>query len=194
MQGKLLTISGPSGSGKNFLIHHLITLHPELFVYIPSSTTKPADGTKDYIFLSNEEYVGVRKRKGFVNDVEGGIYSYSYGYMKETCENAFNEKKWGIITPYGPIIKNVINDFRENYELEIISMYLKPVHLGLIKDRMIKRGRESEERILKKLADAQKELDNFDSFKDVFDKVFEIDDDEIEKIEEWINLKVKIFK
>jgi guanylate kinase len=185
--GSILGISGPSGVGKQYLINQLVQRYPEKFEYVPSTTTKPDphDGSMDYIYVSGEEYDEIRENHGFVNNV-GNIYHARYGYTKVAVDKVFSDNKVGIITPYGPIAHEVIKTFEEHYELKTTTVYLKPINAEFLKQRMISRARESIEKIEEKLKDAETEIHNLAKHEENFDKIFLIQDNNIEPIITWI--------
>src|SRR5258708_10881505 len=68
-KGKLLVISGPSGAGKDTILHMFLHKHPD-WVHVPSVTTRPmrpseAEGV-DYHFMRPEQFKKLIKQNKFL--------------------------------------------------------------------------------------------------------------------------------
>lgn len=60
MKYNVIMIIGPAGSGKDTLAKHLCAMHPNIFNFVLSATTRPMRENEkqnvDYIFMSEEEF------------------------------------------------------------------------------------------------------------------------------------------
>ena len=59
MRGRLIVVSGPSGSGKDTLIRAALEAIPELALIASATTRKPREGEvdgRDHVFLSREQF------------------------------------------------------------------------------------------------------------------------------------------
>ncbi|MBM3940323.1 MAG: guanylate kinase [SAR202 cluster bacterium] len=85
----LVVISGPSGVGKDAVLHALRASHPELFFTV-TATTRPrrageVDG-HDYIFLTNEQFEEFVERGELLEHAQ--VYGRWYGVPKWQVRNA----------------------------------------------------------------------------------------------------------
>lgn len=94
-KGKVIIISGPSGSGKGSVIHCLTTKYDNYTVAIRATTRISRPGEGDYIFMSNEEFeLGIQNSKFLEHSCFCGKYS---GVLKETVESIITVGKNAII-------------------------------------------------------------------------------------------------
>ena len=88
MQGKLLILSAPSGSGKTTIVKHLLKVLPNLEFSISACSRDKRNGEvdgKDYYFLSVDEFKRRISNKEFVEWEE--VYAGSfYGTLKSEIE------------------------------------------------------------------------------------------------------------
>lgn len=154
MSGKLIILSAPSGSGKTTIVRHLLTKFPDLGFSISCCTRDPRDGEKDgqhYYFLSEEEFLAHRDNNDFVEWEEVYRGSY-YGTLKAEVERLWAEGKTVI---FDVDVKGGLK-LKEYYKEKALSVYVFVSDLDQVKERLMKRGTESEES-LKKRIDKMKE-------------------------------------
>jgi guanylate kinase len=88
-RGLLIVISGPSGVGKDTLIHRLLELDPNLTYSVSCTTRDPRPGEKpdeNYTFLSRPEFERLVEQGAFL---EHATYNGNlYGTFKERVEEA----------------------------------------------------------------------------------------------------------
>jgi ribose 1,5-bisphosphokinase len=138
---------GPSGAGKDTLIERALALSPFACV-ARRYVTRKAKSKLDCP-LSLEEFSAIRQRGSFLFNWDS--HGFSYGIKREDEEN----------TPPGKVL--IINGSREYLQkaLEIRSCLvpiLVEARLEILKERLIKRGRELPEQIEKRLARAEEKL------------------------------------
>lgn len=145
----IIVISGPSGCGKTSVIEKLLTLDSHLRVAI-SATTRPKrpleeDG-KDYYFMTEAEF----KTHNFAEQAE--VYGHYYGTLKseiehlrqEGCDILFNKDYQGL------------QNLKKHYD--VISIFIKPPSLEILAQRLTARKQDSKEVIQKRLAEAERTL------------------------------------
>jgi guanylate kinase len=171
---KPLLISGPSGCGKGTMIAKLMKNFPELFGFSVSHTTRPprpgeVDG-KDYHFSSREEVLAQVQAGLFLEhaDVHGKIY----GTSLKSVADVLQQGKVCIIeidTQGAKSVKSSALDPQPNY------LFIEPPSMAELESRLRGRGTEKEEDIVKRIANAQGEMDYGRSV-GAFDKLLKNDD------------------
>lgn len=152
-RGKLIVVSGPSGSGKGTILSEVLK-SPD-YVYSVSATTRPPrkgeiDG-KHYFFLARDEFEQRIAGGGFVEYAEyNGNY---YGTPTEFVEHNLNEGK------------NVILEIEVQGAMQIkktvpdaLFVFMTPESREELEDRLRARGTEEEEVIQRRLSIADREI------------------------------------
>lgn len=165
---KIIILTAPSGAGKTTIKSRLLANLPDVLSFSVSVTTrKMREGEKDgidYIFISQEAFTKKIEDEGFVEwqMVYPGMY---YGTTVEEMERIWHEGK----TPLLDIdVKGAVN-VKEMYGDKVLSIFIEPPSIEVLKERLIKRGADSAEQIQLRVDKAKEEL----GFRDCFDKVIE---------------------
>lgn len=153
---KLIILAGPSGSGKTTVAHHLLNTNTNLSFSI-SATTRTMrvseENEKDYYFLTNDEFRQRLANDEFVEheEVYNGIF---YGTLKSELERIWSLHKTPIldIDVYGAI------NIKKNYAPQAITIFIHPVSVENIKNRLKQRATESEESYQSRIRKAEEEL------------------------------------
>lgn len=172
-KGKLVIFSAPSGSGKTTLVHRLLPDFPELQFSISATSRKKRDGEtdgKDYYFLSAEKFKELRDRGEFLEWEE--VYADQfYGTLRSELDRIWNMGKHVI---FDVDVKGGVN-IKKAFPESSLSIFIQPPSIEELKNRLTKRGTETEETLRKRLNRAEEEL----SYAPLFDKV--IINDDLEK-------------
>jgi guanylate kinase len=165
MQGKAIIISAPSGAGKTTIVKHLLTVIPKLEFSVSACSrekrTEEIDG-RDYYFISAGEF-----RKKIVNDefveweeVYPGSY---YGTLKSELKRIWEKGCFPVfdVDVIGGL--NLKKYFGENG----LAICIRPPSISVLKERLKKRGTESEESFLRRIGKVEQEL----TFAEKFDAV-----------------------
>ena len=183
MNGLLVIISSPSGGGKTSVIKKLIENSEINFEYSISATTRkprPDDiNGKDYIFLSEKEFLS-KKNKGEFLEWEQ-VHQYYYGTPKEKIEQWLNEDKIVLLD----IDVNGGAQIKQNYPDNTISIFIEPPSLEELIARLKNRKTDSKEEINKRLRRVPLEMEK----KKLFDYIVVND-----KLEDTIKQMVNIIK
>lgn len=168
--GKLIIFSAPSGSGKTTLVHRLLPLFPQLQFSI-SATSRPkregeTDG-KDYYFLSAKEFKELRDQNRFLEWEE--VYTDQfYGTLLSEIERIWNMDKHVLFDVDVKGGMNIKRKFPEN----ALAIFVQPPSIEELRNRLVKRGTETEESLKKRVGKAEEEL----SYARFFDKIIVNDD------------------
>ena len=159
-EGRLIVLSGPSGTGKSTVISALMKMHDKLAFSVSATTRNPRPGEvdgKDYFFVTRER---------FAEMVENG----------ELLEHAeFVGNCYG--TPRGPVLEKLQSGVTVLLDIEVqgamqvmasmpeaVSVFMLPPSLEVLEQRLRFRGTESEEVIAKRLETARKEMQFADRY------------------------------
>lgn len=190
-KGFLLVISGPSGSGKGTVSNQLLNRNKDIIFSVSATTRKPRIGEVDglnYIFIDEESFKEMIERDKFLEHafVHNNYYGTPRDFVMEQIEK-------GEIVLLEIDVQGAMQ-IKKNYK-EAVFIFLLPPTMDELKNRIIKRGTESEEDINRRFENAFKELDfvgEYDYFV-VNDKVEEAIID-IENIIRAEKLRVKRHK
>lgn len=163
--GILFVISAPSGAGKTTLCANL--RQQDDFIYAVSCTTRPLrpgeiDG-EDYHFLTEEDFQLQIERHEFLEYAE--VHGRKYGTLKSAVSEHL---KAGVdvlidIDTQGAAS---IRSCTESFILEaLVDVFIMPPDLEELKRRLIRRGTETEEQIVVRLANAQREMLRWKEYK-----------------------------
>jgi guanylate kinase len=173
-RGRLFVVTGPSGVGKGTLIKKLLERVPDLELSV-SATTRPArpgerDGV-DYHFLSEQEF---HRRLAEDRFMEHATYAgHRYGTLVSEVEPRL-ERGAGVVLE---IEVQGARQIRARMP-EAVLVFVAPPSPAALRERLEKRGTDSEEEIERRLRVAGEELAARSEFRHV------IVNDEIERAAE----------
>lgn len=156
MTGKLIIFSAPSGSGKTTLVHHLLEQFSEISFSI-SATSREARGKevngKDYYFLSKDAFEQKIKENAFVEweEVYAGVY---YGTLRAEIDRLLAAGKSVI---FDVDVQGGLN-IKRQYGDKALSIFVHAGSLDVLKQRLISRNTETEEKLQIRLAKAESEM------------------------------------
>ena len=178
LRGVLTVISGPSGVGKTTIVKAVKERLNVIFSV--SATTRPktdqeTDG-EDYHFLSDEAFESMIASDGFLEHA-CVFHKHSYGTPREPVEAALAEGKLVILeidVQGGMQIRQSMPD--------ALLIFIKPPSEEVLLTRLRGRGRDDEQAIQCRYAEARSEIENAESSR-AYD-AFVINDDLETAIEE----------
>lgn len=165
-KGKIITLSGVSGSGKSFLKNYILDTRND-FVQLMTATTRKKRSNEregiDKIFLSEEEFKRqeLANQLFFCNKLFGGNW---YAYRMSDIEMCNNGKS--LVTE---ISYDYVQTFKSKFD-NVVSIYVLPSNIEHTINELRYRNmqkEEFEERVYK----IRTELDFFESNKELFDFV-----------------------
>jgi len=165
MQGKLLILSAPSGSGKTTIVKHLLSTFSNLEFSISACSRAKRNGEvdgKDYYFLSVDEFKHRIAHGDFVEWEE--VYPDSfYGTLKSEIDRIWAKDN---VVIFDVDVQGGIN-LKKKFSDSALSIFVMPPSIDALKQRLESRGTESLESLNKRVGKAAEEM----TFSKHFDKI-----------------------
>ena len=164
----ILVISGPAGVGKTTICDRLLEeFGSKISRVITTTTRKPRAGEKDgedYFFTSVQEFHELLEKEAFLeNEMIHGNY---YGTRKKTVFEKIEDKQDILINidvkGAGSLRKEIYKD--KNFEVKMITIFLKPKSLEVLKKRLSMRASDTKSDIEIRIETAKQELTLADRF------------------------------
>lgn len=160
-RGTLIIMSGPSAVGKDTICNELLKNHPNLWLSISMTTREPRVGEVDgvhYFFVSKEEFEE--------NIKEDKFYEYAIVHSNQyygTLKDKIDEKLENGID----VILNI--DIQGAVELnnkikDAVFIFIVPPTMEILKQRLLDRNTESEEKVLERFKTAYKEINEVSKY------------------------------
>ena len=159
-KSSLFILSGPSGVGKDAVLHKLKKSSLPL-TYVVTMTTRPRRLRErdniDYIFVSKEHFQNLIDNDGLLEYAT--VYGNMYGVPRSQVEDALNNG-------YDVMVKVDVQgvDTIKRIKPDSISIFLMPSSLSELSQRLKQRRTESHEALELRIQTASKEMDKLFEF------------------------------
>ena len=151
--GRLIVVSGPTASGKSTLWHRLVQ-RPDVEFSVSATTRAPRPGEKDgydYHFVAEDRFRRWVEEGAFLEWAE--VHGKLYGTLRAHIEEA-------LARGHDIVLEIDVQGARQLADcgLPMISIFVLPPSLEILKQRLRDRGTETEEQMARRLSIVEKEM------------------------------------
>jgi len=160
--GTLVIISSPSGAGKTTITKRLLEEYQDMKLSVSVTTRKMRDGEvdgKDYFFVEKEEYDELVKDKELLEYAE--VFGNHYGTPKQFVLDNIR-KGTNVIFD---IDWQGAREIAKHKEFHTVTIFILPPSIAALKERLEKRGLDSDEIIQKRMTQAKSEISHYEEYK-----------------------------
>ena len=153
-KGMIIIVSAPSGAGKTSICNSLIKSDKNIVYSISTTTRQPRKGEKngkEYFFVDNKKFKDMVKKNLFVEYAK--VHNYFYGTSKKMLEETLNKGK-DILLDID--VQGAIK-IKKQYK-DALMIFITTPTLKILKERLIKRNKDSMDVINTRVKNAKKEL------------------------------------
>jgi len=160
-KGMMFVLSSPSGAGKTTLTKKLVENNSDFAISISHTTRKPRpneiDG-KDYHFITNKEFDELIKKNQFYEFAK--IFDNFYGTHKEKVIKLLSESKDVLFD----IDWQGTQQLKKIKDLNIITIFILPPNIKVLRDRLLNRHKGEEKLIEKRMNKFNEEVSHWNEY------------------------------
>lgn len=160
IKGSLIILSGPSGAGKGTIHNELLKNNKNLKYSVSMTTRSPRDGEVDgvdYFFVDVNKFKEEIEKDSFLEYAE--VHGNFYGTPKDYVEKCLSDG-YDVILEID--IQGALN-IKEKYN-DGIFVFIMPPSMKELKNRLIKRGTETKDKLIERFKNAYKEINEFSKY------------------------------
>ena len=153
-KGMIIIVSAPSGAGKTSICDALIKNDKNIVYSVSTTTRSPRKGEKngrEYFFVNDRSFKDMIKKNMFVE--WASVHDHFYGTSKKVLEQTINKGK-DILLDID--VQGAVK-IKKQYK-DTLMIFITTPTLKVLKERLIKRNKDSLEVIKTRLENAKKEL------------------------------------
>lgn len=163
----LIVISGPSGGGKTTLCEQVLAANPSMIRAVTCTTRAPRPGEKDgvdYYFLDAASFLKRVQAGNFLEHAT--VFGNSYGILKSEIVGKLRQGRDVLLNVDVQGAATIHGRAEEDAELKqaLVRVFLTPPSLGILENRLKKRGTDSPAVIQKRLGVARQEIAQWKNF------------------------------
>ncbi|MGB0952132.1 MAG: guanylate kinase [Planctomycetota bacterium] len=152
-EARLIVVSGPTASGKSTLWHRLVQ-RPEVDFSVSATTREPRRGEKDgydYHFVDETRFRSWIEEGAFLEWAT--VHGKLYGTLREHIEASLNRG-------HDIVLEIDVQGARQLADcgLPMVSIFVMPPSMEILKKRLRDRGTETEEQMAKRLSIVEREM------------------------------------
>ena len=156
----LYVVAAPSGGGKTSLISALLEMDDRIRLSVSHTTRLPRPGEADgvhYHFTDEPTFLGLIDENAFLEHAR--VFDNRYGTGREAVQQQLARGLDVILD----IDWQGARQIRDSFPA-CCSIFIIPPSLGVLRQRLVARGQDSEEVIQRRMRDAQAEISHWDEF------------------------------
>lgn len=156
----IIIISAPSGGGKGTLLAGIRPHFPELALTVSATTRPPREGETDgieYYFFSRPVFEQKVAQGDFAEWAE--VHGNLYGTLNEEVDR--------LLQAGSPVLLELDVQGMDSMKVrhpELISIFIVPPSMEILKERLINRGTDNEEVVARRLKTAEMEMTRLQDF------------------------------
>jgi guanylate kinase len=158
--GRLFIFSAASGTGKTSLANALIESVPNIEFSVSHTTRAPRPGEKygvHYYFISREEFEMMVAAGQFLEHAQ--VFDHYYGTSRPQVEQRLKQGKSVILDIDWQGARSI-----KTRMPEAVSIFILPPSRAALEERLIRRGQDSPEVIVRRMRDAVSEMRHYKEF------------------------------
>jgi guanylate kinase len=157
----LVVISAPSGAGKTTLCEQTLAVRPNMERAITCTTRDPRPGERDgvdYYFLDAGDFLKRVQAGNFLEHAT--VYGNSYGTLKSEVLGKLRAGKDVLLNVdvQGAAAIRAHAEGDPELKSALVTVFLTPPSMGILEERLKKRGQDSPQVIAKRLSVARQEI------------------------------------
>ena len=160
-KGMMFILSSPSGTGKTTLTKKLAEHNTKFAISISHTTRKPRPNEingKDYHFVSIEKFNSLIKENNFYEYAD--IFDNYYGTLKKTVKKLLSQGKDILFD----IDWQGTQQLKKIKELSIVTIFILPPNIKVLKNRLLSRHKDQEELIEKRMNKFNEEVSHWNEY------------------------------
>jgi len=160
-KGMMFILSSPSGTGKTTLTKKIAEHNTEFAISISHTTRKPRPNEingKDYHFVSIERFNSLIKENNFYE--YANIFDNYYGTLKKTVKELLSQGKYILFD----IDWQGTQQLKKIKELSIVTIFILPPNIKVLKNRLLSRHKDQEELIEKRMNKFNEEVSHWNEY------------------------------
>jgi guanylate kinase len=160
-KGMMFVLSSPSGAGKTTLTKKIAANNSQFIISISHTTRKPRTNEingKDYYFVSKEEFNSLVKKNSFFE--YANIFDNRYGTLKKPILELLSQNKDVLFD----IDWQGTQQLKKNKDLSLVTFFILPPSIKVLKERLLNRHQGQEELIKKRMDKFSEELSHWDEY------------------------------
>ena len=153
-KGMIIIVSAPSGAGKTSICDALIKSDKNIVYSVSSTTRAPRKGEKngrEYFFVDDNTFKSMVKKNMFVEWAK--VHDHFYGTSKKVLEDTIKKGK-DILLDID--VQGAVK-IKKQYK-DALMIFITTPTLKILKERLIKRNKDSLDVIKTRVANSKKEL------------------------------------
>jgi len=163
----LILISAPSGAGKTTLVNLLLKAQPQMSRAITCTTRAPRVGEQDgvdYHFLEAGDFLKRLQAGNFIENAT--VYGNSYGILKRELLDKLRAGRDVLLNVdvQGAATIRARAETEPELQQALVTIFLTPVSMEVLAQRLKKRGADAEAVIQKRLAVSRQEIAQWKNF------------------------------